>query len=42
MATVVLKHVRHLEHNLGFFKKNILRKTAANFTEISTEHVLGI
>ena len=31
METVVSQHVRHL----GFFKKVILRKTAANFTEIS-------
>ena len=35
MVTVVSQHVRHL----GFFKKFILHKTAANFTEISRKHV---
>ena len=39
MATVVSQHVRHLGRPLGFFKKFILRKTAANFTEISEKHV---
>ena len=40
MATVV-SHVRHLGHHLAFFKKIILRKTAANFTEISRKHVFA-
>ena len=34
-AAVVSQHVRHLGRHLGFFKNFILRKTAANFTEIS-------
>ena len=38
MVTVVLQHVRHLGRHLGFFKNIILRKTAANFTEISRKH----
>ena len=37
MATVVSQHVRHL----GFFKTDILRKTAANFTEISRKRVFA-
>ena len=37
MATVVSQHVRHL----GFFKHFILRKTAANFTEISRKQVFA-
>ena len=41
MATVVSQHVRHLGRHLGFFKMFILRKTAANFTEISRKHVLA-
>ena len=39
MATVVSIHVRHFGLNLGFFKNFILRKIAANFTEISRKHV---
>ena len=39
MAAVVSQHVRHLGRHLGFFKNFILRKTAANFTEISRKHV---
>ena len=39
MATVVSQHVRHLGRHLGFFKSFILRKTAANFTEISGKRV---
>ena len=35
MATVVSQHVRHLGRHLGFFKSFILRKTAANFNEIT-------
>ena len=38
METVVSQHVRH--SHLGFFKNlYILRKTAANFPEISRKHV---
>ena len=37
MATVNSQHVRHL----GFIKNSILRKTAANFTEISRKHVFA-
>ena len=37
MATVNSQHVRQL----GFFKNFILRKTAANFTEISRTHVFA-
>ena len=37
MATVNSQHVRHL----GFFKNFILRKTAANFIEISRKHVFA-
>ena len=37
MTTVVLQHVCHL----GLFKNFILRKTAANFTEISRKHVFA-
>ena len=39
MATVISQHVCHLGHHPGFFKNFILRKTAANFTEISRKHV---
>ena len=41
MATVVSQHVRHLGRHLGFLKKVILRKTAANFTEISRKYVFA-
>ena len=41
MATVVSQRVRHLGRHLGFFKNYILRKTAANFTEISRKHVFA-
>ena len=41
MATVVSQHVRHIGRHLGFFKHFILRKTAANFTEISRKHVFA-
>ena len=40
MATDISQHVRHIDGHLGFFKNFILRKTAANFTEISRKHVL--
>ena len=39
MATVVSQHVRHIGSHLGFFENFILRKIAANFTEISRKHV---
>ena len=39
MATVLLQHVRHFGRHLGFFKSFILRKIAANFTEISKKNV---
>ena len=41
MATVISQHVRHLGRHLGFFKNFFLRKTAANFTEISRKHVFA-
>ena len=41
MATVVSQHVRHLARHLGFFKNFILRKTAANFTQISRKHAFA-
>ena len=41
MATVVSQHVRHLGRHLGFFKKFILRRTAADFTEISRKHAFA-
>ena len=41
MATVLSQHVRHIDCHLGFLKKYILRKTTANFTEISRKHVLA-
>ena len=41
METVVSQHVRHLGRHLGFFKKIILRKTAARFTGISRKHVFA-
>ena len=34
MATIVSQHVRHLGRHLGFFKKFILRKTAANLLKL--------
>ena len=39
MATVVSQHGRHIGRHLGFFETFILRKIAANFTEISRKHV---
>ena len=39
MATVVSQHVRHLGRHYGFFKNFILRKTAANFTEVNIKYV---
>ena len=39
MATVVSQHARHFGRLLGFFKKIILRKIAASFTEINRKHV---
>ena len=39
MATVVSHHIRHL--GCQFFKKIILRKTAAVFTKISSKHVFA-
>ena len=41
MATVVWQHVRHIGCLLGFFKIFVLRKIAANFTEISRKHVFA-
>ena len=41
MATVVSQHVRHFGRHLGFFKKFILLKIAANFTEINRKHVFA-
>ena len=41
MATVVSQLVHHLSRHLGFFKKFILRKTAANFTDINRKHVFA-
>ena len=45
MATVVSQHFRHLGRlfgrHLGFFKKFILRKTAANFSEINRKYVFA-
>ena len=41
MTTVVLQHVHHIGRHLGFFKIFILRKIAANFTEISRKHVFA-
>ena len=41
MATVVSQHGRHIGRHLGFFKIFILRKIAANFTEISRKHVFA-
>ena len=39
--TTVISHVRHLSRHLGFFKKIIFRKTAANFLETSRKHVFS-
>ena len=41
MVTVVSQHVRHIGRHLGFFENSILRKIAANFTEISRKHVFA-
>ena len=41
MATVVLQHVHHFGRHLGFFEYFVLRKTAANFTEISRKCVFA-
>ena len=41
MATVVSQHVCHLGDHLGFFKNFVLRKNAANFSEISRKHVFA-
>ena len=41
MTTVVSHHVGHLGRLLRFFQKNILRKTAENFNEISRKHVFA-
>ena len=41
MAMVASQDVRHIGRHLGFFKKFTLRKTAANFTEISRKHVFA-
>ena len=42
MAAVISQHVSQLGHHLGFSKNiYILRKTAANFTEISRKHVIA-
>ena len=42
MATIVSQHVRHLGRRLGFFKNFILRKSAANFTQISRTQVFAV
>ena len=42
MAIVVSQHVRHLGRDLGFLKNFILRKNAANFTEISRKRVYSL
>ena len=41
MATVVSQHIIPLGRHLVFFNSFILRKTAANFTEISRKHVFA-
>ena len=41
MTTAVSQHVRHIGRHFGNFKNFILRKTAANFTEISRIHVFA-
>ena len=41
MAIVVSQHVRHIDRHLGFFENFLLRRTAANFTEISRKHVFA-
>ena len=41
MTTVVSQPVRHIGRRLGFFKKFLLRKTAAILTEISREQVFA-
>ena len=41
MATVFSQHVRHPGSHFEFFKNFILRKTAANFTEISKKYVFA-
>ena len=41
MATVVSQHVRRIGRHLGFFEYLILRKIAANFTEISRKHAFA-
>ena len=41
MATVISQHVRYLGHHLGLFTSFILRKTAANFTEINIKHMFA-
>ena len=39
MTTVVLQHVSYLGRNLGFFKKCIFSKIAANFPELRRRHM---
>ena len=39
--SLVSEHVHHIGRHLGFFKNFILHKAAANFTEISREHVFA-
>ena len=41
MPTVVLQHIHHLGHHLGFFNNFNLRKIAENFTEIRRKHVFA-
>ena len=41
MATVVSQRVRHIGRLLGYFKIFVLRKIAANFTEISRKRVFA-
>ena len=41
MATVVSQHIHHMGRHLGFFKKFILGKTTASFTEISRKHAFA-
>ena len=41
MATIVSQDVFHLGRHIGLFKKYILFKSAANFTEIIRKHVFA-
>ena len=41
MAIAISQPVRHIGRHLGFFENFILRKIAANFTEIGRKHVFA-